>query len=72
MAGDASDCGGGDCMWRVKTPGARQVQVPQDLVDPELTQLVHVDYSVLSKEDLKNLIYENELKRNVKSLKKGG
>ena len=29
-------------------------------------------YSVLSKDDLKNLIYENELKRTVKSLKKRG
>ena len=72
MAGDASDCGGGDCMWRVKIPDARQVQVPQDLMDPELTQLIYVDYSVLSKEDLRNLIYENELKRTVKSLKKRG
>ena len=48
--------------------------MPHDryLMDPELTQLVCVDYSVLSKDDLKNLIYENVLKRTVKSLKKRG
>lgn len=41
-------------------------------MDPTLTQLVYVDYSVLSKDDLKNLIYENVLKRTVKFLKKRG
>ena len=72
MAGDSGDCGGGTAGWIVQIADARHVQVPEDLMDPTISQLLYMDHSIHSAGDLKNLTYENELKQTVENLKKKG
>ena len=69
MTGDVSDTGAGAALWKVQIPDARMVNVPEDLYDPALTQLVSVTASVLSSQDQKCLTFENEAKVLVKALK---
>lgn len=68
--GDIGDTGKGMLVYRVGIPDAREVTIPDDLQDPNLTQLVRSFHGVLSSDELKWLTVENEANNMVQSLKK--
>jgi hypothetical protein len=68
--GDIGDTGKGMLVYRVGIPDAREVIIPDDLQDPNLTQLVRSFHGVLSSDELKWLTVENEANNMVQSLKK--
>ena len=67
---DIGDTGKGMLVYRVGIPDAREVVIPDDLQEPNLTQLVRSFHGVLSSDELKWLTVENEANNVVQSLKK--
>ena len=68
--GDIGDTGKGMLVYKVAIADARDVMVPEDLEDPNISVLVRCFHGVLSSSELDWLTVENETNNMVTSLKK--
>ena len=70
--GDVGNTGKGMNVYRVAIADARDVIVPDDLEDPNISQLVRCYHGVISKDKVEWMTWENEADNVVESLVKTG
>ena len=70
--GDVGNTGKGMNVYRVGISDARDVVVPDDLEDPNISQLVRCFHGVISSDKLEWMTWENEADNVVESLQKTG